>query len=90
MHNDFLRKTKKNALLLILALAMALSGCSVNGQTSADTSLADSEVSSQTITEKSESGEYPDFDEINIIEINGQQVSLPFKIEELGKDYSMG
>ena len=90
MHTDFLKKTKKNALLLLLASAMALSGCSVNGQTSADTSLADSEVSSQTITEKSESGEYPNFDEINIIEINGQQVSLPFRIEELGKDYSMG
>lgn len=47
MHTEFLRKTKKNALLLLIASAMALSGCGNGADTSEDITVAESESASE-------------------------------------------
>lgn len=43
---------------------------------------------SETVVETAQS-EKLTFDDINVIEINGKNVSLPFKIEKLGEGYSI-
>ncbi|MCX4255333.1 MAG: hypothetical protein OSJ54_00205 [Oscillospiraceae bacterium] len=100
----FERKRLKQALILvgILIITLAFSGCEklVETDVSAETKStiqtvsettvsANQERETQYVTGTKQSHELT-FDDINIIEINGQQVSLPFKIDELGENYSIG
>ena len=100
----FERKRLKQALMLvgILIITLAFSGCEklVETDVSAETKStiqtvsettvsANQERETQYVTGTKQSHELT-FDDINIIEINGQQVSLPFNVEELGENYSIG
>ena len=85
---------KKSAFILMLTASLMLSGCGGNEtaeNASSETSAAMSEsedTSMQQIEESEEAvNEYPDFDDINKITIGDKTVSLPFKIEELGKEF---
>lgn len=82
----------------ILIISLSLSGCKnlvetnvgteTKGITQADGEAADNESVTEIKTiEPPEDG--LSFDDVNIIEINGQQVSLPFKVEDLGEEYSI-
>ncbi len=96
----FVKKRLKRAAALagILIISLSLSGCKnfVETDVGAGTKITNQTVcetiNSESITEI-KTIEPPEdgltFDDINIIEINGKQVSLPFKVEELGEDYSI-
>ncbi len=47
------------------------------------------EISETTIQSEIELTSNLTFEDINIIEINGKQASLPFKVEELVEEYSI-
>lgn len=59
------------------AVVLSMVGCSGGTEQVSDTAVET--VQSEALT----------FDDINIIEINGKTVSLPFKVEELGEEYSI-
>ena len=85
----------KNRILSIfaaIAVILSLSACQ-NGDTEQTAPLSEAVVSETTqslvttIQSEIEQTSNLTFEDINIIEINGQQVNLPFKIEELGEEY---
>lgn len=103
MHTDFLRKTKKNALLLLLASAMALSGCGNGADASEDITVAESGSASESTaaseissdTEASSETYLPDgmtMDDLrNMVQINGKTLTMPTslnKITELDDKFS--
>ncbi len=87
-------KKKLLSLFAAFAVMLSLSACQSNN-TGQSIELID-EVASETVlaeettaqTELTQTSNLI-FDDINIIEINGQQVSLPFKVEDLGEEYSL-
>lgn len=89
------------ALVGILIMSLSLSGCEklVEADVSAETKSTKQAISESTSPITSEETQYVaeieqsqelTFDDINTIEINGQHVSLPFKVDELGEEYSIG
>ena len=84
------------SIFAVLAVAVNMVGCTPPN------TAAPAEVTEQIIVETTaESVEIQEinqleakqaltFDEVNRIEINGIEVSLPFKIEDLGEGYSIG
>lgn len=64
------------AILITAAIACTLIACGNGGE---------GQVSEETVAVN----QLLNFDDVNIIEINGQQVSLPFKVEDLGEGYSL-
>lgn len=88
----------KNRLLSIfaaIAVILSLSACQ-NGDTEQTAPLSEAVISETTqslettIQSEIEQTSNLTFEDINIIEINGKQVSLPFKVEDLGDGYSLG
>ena len=88
----------KNRILSIfaaIAVILSLSACQ-NGNTEQTAPLSEAVVSETTqslettIQSEIEQTSNLTFEDINIIEINGKQVSLPFKVEDLGDGYSLG
>lgn len=67
------------SVISAMAVMLAMGGCESK----------EIEQVSETVVETVQS-EKLTFDDINVIEINGKTVSLPFKIEELGEGYSIG
>ena len=78
-------KNKILSMLAVLAVAVNMVGCAPSD------SSAPVEATEQVVeeTELSETKQALTFDEVNRIEINGVEVSLPFKIEDLGEGYSI-
>ncbi len=64
---------------LAAALVCGMTGCGGEAEQT-DTEQTVSETAQNQLS----------FEDVNVIEINGQQVSLPFKVEELGEGYSIG
>lgn len=79
-------KKQTLSLLAVLISTVSLCGCQkavdVTERSASGTAIESTETqkSQQTLT----------FDEVNRIEINGIEVSLPFKVEDLGEGYSIG
>lgn len=94
-----IRKNVILPILVVMCVTLSLSGCKklVETDVSAETKSVKQTVSETTNSEnnteinKIESpGDGLTFDDVNIIEINGQQVSLPFTVDELGEEYLIG
>ena len=80
--------------VILITAALALSGCGEEQSVETDVTEAQLNDDIQTTVEpdenQSEQTEKLTFDDVNIIEINGKQVSLPFTVDELGEEYSIG
>ena len=88
-------KNRILSILTALAITVSLSACQAGdtGQTPPLSEVVVSETTQSletTIQSEIEQTSNLTFEDINIIEINGKQVSLPFKVEDLGEGYSIG
>ncbi len=66
------------SVISAMAVMLAMGGCESK----------EAEQVSETVAETVQS-EKLTFEDVNVIEINGRSVSLPFKVEELGEGYSI-
>lgn len=88
MHTDFLRKTKKNALLLLLASAMALSGCGNGADASEDITVAESgSASEETAISEDNSAAEETLDNAEAVTIGGESFSIDTDIVTLKGDF---
>lgn len=77
MHTDFLRKTKKNALLLLLASAMELSGCGNGADASEDITVAESgSASEETAISEDNSTAEETLDNAETVTIAGKEFPI--------------
>ena len=87
-------KNKLLSLLAATAVIVSLTACQsgeTGQQVKSDKIVSEmsAEIEETTVQGKLTQTSNLTFDDINIIEINGKQVSLPFKVEDLGEGYQL-